>query len=112
MQNALSLDDLLIDNPSSTLIGMVDTDDLNSIGIYKDDLLIINRALKPRHNDVVVAEVDGQWVCSILDAHQQRLTTLKHDHEELMIIGVVSSSIRCHGKSPDLSYYEAGNQME
>lgn len=30
-------------------------------GIADGDLLVVNRALSPRHGDVVVAEVDGEF---------------------------------------------------
>ncbi|MGI2115549.1 hypothetical protein ACRN9G_18380, partial [Shewanella frigidimarina] len=55
----------------------VDTDYLNCVGIYKGDLLIINRALTPRDKDIIVAEEDGEWVCVILDAKMQCLSTLQ-----------------------------------
>ena len=42
-----------------------------------DDLLIINRALTPRDKDIIVAEEDGEWVCGILDAKMQCLSTLQ-----------------------------------
>jgi len=31
------------------------------VGIYEGDLLIVDRSLNPRNNDIVIAEVDGEF---------------------------------------------------
>ena len=73
-------------------------------GIFSGDLLIVDRALQPQHGDVVIAAIDGELTCKVLDLHEQllragnnRYTPIQlHDNAELLIEGVVAHSVRHH----------------
>lgn len=56
------LNSLFIKHPSATIFMIVDTDRYKCIGIYKDDLLIIDRAKKLNSKSLVVYEKNGQFV--------------------------------------------------
>lgn len=73
-------------------------------GIFDNDILVVDRAIKPRHNHIVVAVVDGDFTVKQL---YQRLGRVKlkaanptfadivpKDGQTIEIWGVVTSSIK------------------
>lgn len=100
----LDLNELLIRHPASTFYCQVNGDSMNGAGIYNGDYLIVDRALHPAHGDVVVAALDGELTCKILDLRQRRLLAANRDYppipigegSDFIIEGVVTSSIRRH----------------
>ena len=52
---ALGLEDFLVPNPSSTVLFRARDDQLQTVGICQGDLLVVDRSLKPRAGQVVVA---------------------------------------------------------
>lgn len=73
-------------------------------GIYDGDTLIVDRHVEPRHGDIVIAALNGELTCKILDK-RRRLLVPAHgtmapiaigDDAELIIEGVVVHSIRHH----------------
>ena len=106
-QLGLSIDELLIEHPSATFMGVANGDSMNQVGIYNGDILIVDRAEEPRHMDVVVATFNGNFSCKLFDAHNRRLLSAADDYppidigpgDSFLIEGVVIRSIRCHRPS-------------
>lgn len=81
---------------------------MSEMGILNGDLLIVDRLLQPRHNDIVVAAIAGDLTCKILDKKHQRLLAANPafrpipilNEQSLVIEGVVKASIRYHRKQP------------
>lgn len=104
----LSLDELLIEHPSATFIGVATGDSMQGVGIFYGDLLIVDRHETVRDGDVIVANFNGEFVCKILDKPRRQLLSSneKHqpqpinDYDSFSIEGVVIRSIRCHRQSP------------
>jgi DNA polymerase V len=104
MDKALDLNELLIRSPSATFYCRVSGDSMTGVGIFNDDILIVDRALKPCHGDVVLAALDGELTCKILDMHGRRLLAANRDYHpilikegmDFLIEGVIISSIRRH----------------
>jgi len=104
IERYLDLNELLIHHPSSTFLARAKGDSMIEIGIHCGDILIVDRAVTPQHLDVVVAALDGELVCKLLDTHHQCLLPANHDYHpinigemsDFMIEGVVVASIRCH----------------
>ena len=77
---------------------------MEGVGIFDRDLLIIDRSLEPRNGDVVVAAIDGELTCKLLDTKHQVLKAANPkyppiaigDEMELLIEGVIMASIRYH----------------
>lgn len=98
----LDLVDHLIKHPAATYYARAEGDSMNGIGITDGDLLIIDRSLEPKHNDVVVAAIDGQMTCKVLDMKKMQLLSANSDYPpisidpegmELIIEGVVIHAI-------------------
>jgi DNA polymerase V len=104
IERYLDLNQLLIQNPSSTFLARARGDSMLEIGIHCGDILIVDRALEAQHKDIVVAALDGELVCKILDKHNQCLLPANQNYpaipvnslSEFIVEGVVISSIRCH----------------
>ena len=62
MEKALSLDEHFIKHPSATYYVRVVGDSLVGVGIQSEDILIVDRALKPKPNRIVIAVIDGEFV--------------------------------------------------
>ncbi len=61
MEGTLDLNELFIHRPSSTYIVRVAGDSMIDAGIYEGDLLVVDRSLDPKNNDIVIAEYDGEF---------------------------------------------------
>jgi len=104
IDRSLDLNEFLVRRPSATFFAWAEGDSLRGIGIGPGDLLIVDRAAERRQGSVVVAALDGELTCKILDLRRQRLLSANDDfppidisgREDLVIEGVVTHSIRKH----------------
>lgn len=67
LDHPLDLNEHLISAPAATYFAKASGDSLSGVGILSGDLLIVNRALKPSDGNIVVASIDGELTCKILD---------------------------------------------
>ena len=103
-QSSLDLDSLLIEHPSATYFGLAQGDSLMGVGIFNGDLLIVSRALKPKQGDIIVANLNGEFVCKIFNIAQRTFevtapNTKPHriaEDDVFEIEGVVIRSVRLH----------------
>lgn len=56
----IDLNQILIPNPVSTFYLCVKGTSMERAGIDDGDHLIVDRSLTPRHNQIVIAEIDGE----------------------------------------------------
>lgn len=94
----------LITHPQATFLLKVSGDSMKDAGIFDGDMIVVNRAIKPRHNQVVVAVVDGEFTVKTLYQRAGR-TRLKpanvtfpdivpHEGQTLEVWGVVTAAIK------------------
>ena len=60
MEKRLSLDDLLVEHPAATFFAKAQGSSMEGVGIFDGDVLIVDRSLTPRTNDVVMCLLDGE----------------------------------------------------
>ncbi|MDD1791758.1 LexA family transcriptional regulator [Enterovibrio gelatinilyticus] len=107
-QLPLSLDELLVEHPSATFIGKASGDSMQGVGIFDGDILIVDRHVTARDGDVIVANLNGEFICKLLDVPRRLLLSANDmyssvaitQHDIFTIEGVVIRSIRCHRQSP------------
>ena len=83
---------------------------LQEIGIFEGDLLLVDRAEIPKDGDVIVANLNGLFVCKLLDKTNARLLSASAaykpvqltESDEFQLEGVVTRSIRLHRQSPEI----------
>lgn len=107
----LSLDELLVERPSSTFFGFANGDSMTELGIFDGDLLIVDRFPVAKHNDVIVANLNGEFICKVLDMTNRQLLSANSkyssvritENDQFTIEGVVVGSIHMFRKSYLLS---------
>jgi SOS-response transcriptional repressor LexA len=62
---ALSLDTLLIPNPNSTFHFRVSGTHWQEIGVFDGDIALVDRAVSPRNNDIVVWVYNDEFALSL-----------------------------------------------
>lgn len=102
------LNDLLITHPLATFLWRVSGNSMVGVGIFSGDILVVNRALSPQHQDIVVAEVDNDFTVKQLYKRAGRIKLMAadptfpditfKDGQTLRICGVVTSSVKIFRK--------------
>ena len=100
----IDLAQLLIKHPQATYFLRASGHSMSEAGIFDGDILVVDRAVKPRNAHIVVATVDGDFTVKLL---QQRAGRVKlkaanptypditpKDGQTIEIWGVVTSTIK------------------
>ncbi len=98
----VSLEKFLIKNPNATFMLKISGDSMIEAGILPGDFVLVDRSLKPKNGDIVIARVDGDWTVKYLKRRNGRLILVPANKkytaivpkEELYIAGVVIGVIR------------------
>jgi len=61
MDRTLDLHEYIVKHPSSTFYAKVSGDSMINAGIYEGDILVVDRSLKPVHDKIVLAVINGEW---------------------------------------------------
>ena len=56
----------LVSHPQATFLVRISGDSMRDHGIFDGDTVVVDRALQPKHCDVVIAVIDGEFVCKQL----------------------------------------------
>jgi len=102
IEGSLDLNRHLIDHPAATFFLRVSGDSMTGAGIYADDLLIVDRSLKAKNNDIVIAVLYGDLtVKSLIKKGERWLLHAENPNypdlelpEDAEIWGVVTNAIR------------------
>ena len=104
LEDSLDLNEYLVERPQSTFMLKVEGESMNGVGILPDDILIVDRSEKPKHNKIVIAALDGELTVKRLyrKAGDLKLLPENPDYPEieirresdLVIWGVVIGSFR------------------
>lgn len=98
---SLDLNEYLIKKPSATYFARASGDSMEGVGIYTGDLLVVDRSLKPEQGSTVIASVNGELTCKILDINGRCLRAANPcylpiplpEETDLVIEGVVIHAI-------------------
>lgn len=100
--DTISLDEFLVKRPEATFMLTVSGDSMIEAGIYPGDIVLVERGATPKKNDIVIAQVDGEWTMKyfIRDKEGVRLDPANRKYKpirprlSLTIGGVVRTVIR------------------
>ena len=73
LDKTLDLNDLVIKHPAATFFVQVEGDSMIDAGIHSGDVLVVDRALEPTDNRIVVAILDGCFTVKRIKKCQERL---------------------------------------
>ena len=105
IENPIDLNQLLIKKPSATFLMRFKGEGMIFSGIKEDSILVIDRSLKPKNGDIVVASIGGEFFCrKIIIGRKKLLVTdcLNNKTKDLNnvlefnFLGVVTSSINIY----------------
>jgi DNA polymerase V len=108
VEQTLDLNELCIKRPAATFFVRVDGDSMMDAGIFSNDILIVDRSVKPAHGDVVVAQVNGEFTVKELCLRPTLMLVPRNksfepisfaDDSELQIFGVVTNVLRQMNRS-------------
>jgi DNA polymerase V len=104
----LDLNEYLVQNKPATFLFTVKGDSMTGASIEEGDKVIVDRALNPKHNDIVVAVVDGEYTLKRLYKYKGRIELRAEntvyppiefkDGNELLVWGVVVGVVRRYSK--------------
>ncbi|QDL54982.1 LexA family protein [Rhodoferax aquaticus] len=63
----------LVKHPQATFLIRATGDSMMGVGIADQDVLIVDRAIRPANRHVVIAVVDGEFVCKTLSVRAGRM---------------------------------------
>jgi DNA polymerase V len=61
LEETLDLNQLLISHPAATFFVRASGDSMIGAGIHSGDVLVVDRALEPKHRDIVIAALHGEF---------------------------------------------------
>ncbi len=103
VEQTLDLNQLCIHRPAATFFVRVEGESMIDAGIFADDILVVDRSIKPQHGDIVVAQVDSEFTVKelclqptvqLLPRNRAYPAIQFANDAELQIFGVVTNVIR------------------
>lgn len=101
---AIDLNRELIKNPSSTFFGRVKGLSMKDAGIDEDDILIIDKSLKPRNGMMAVCFINGEFTLkkilisgktiTLMPANDLFLPLIVTDDSDFLVWGIVTYVIK------------------
>ena len=73
MENKLDLNEYLIKHPAATFIVKANGSSMTSASIYSGDLLIVDRSITPKNNNIVIASIFGDLTVKKLKKKEKSL---------------------------------------
>ena len=104
-ENKLDLNEYLIKKPAATFFARVAGESMRDSGIFDGDLLIVDRSLYPKDNDIVIAIIQGELTLKrlknindswLLSAENNLFPDIIIDENGCEVWGVVVHSVRNH----------------
>ena len=102
-QKRIDLNAHLIHNKEATFLFRVKGDSMSGIGIYPGDMLVVDRSLDAKHNDIVIAVLNNEFtvkrlyrrggVVKLIPENNLYLPMVIKNGEELTIWGVVTYNL-------------------
>lgn len=76
VDRALNLQELLVKHPAATFFVRVKGTSMMGAGILSNDILIVDRALTPTDNKIVIARIDGELTVKRLRLRDEKVLLL------------------------------------
>ena len=100
----IDLAQMLITHPQATYFLRASGQSMIDAGIFDNDVLVVDRAIKPRHNHIVVAVVDGDFTVKFLHQRAGRIKLkaanptfpdiVPKEGQTIEVWGVVTSTLK------------------
>lgn len=100
--DTMTLDEFLVQRPGSTYMLKVQGDSMTGAGIMPGDMVLVERGVREKDGDIIIAEVDGEWTMKYfrkrggkvyLEAANRKYKPI-FPEAELLVAAVVRAVIR------------------
>jgi len=81
IEKELDLNTYLIKHPAATFFVRVSGDSMRNAGIYPDDILIVDRAIEPANNSIVIARFEGELTVKRIQKKGRELILVPENSE-------------------------------
>ncbi|MDF3033550.1 MAG: polymerase [Alphaproteobacteria bacterium] len=85
VEASLDLNQHLIKHPSATFLVRASGESMVNAGINDNDLLVVDRSLEPKHQDIVIAALNGELTVKRLHLEGQKITLQPENPDYPMI---------------------------
>jgi DNA polymerase V len=109
IEKHISLDEVFEIRAPHVYLAKIEGESMRDAGIFCGDLVIVDRSRTAEHGDIVIAGLNSEPVCKRLHLRDNTIILLSANSkyppryvmegDELVIWGVVTYSVRDHGKS-------------
>jgi DNA polymerase V len=103
---SISLDQELIKNPPATFMAYAEGESMINMGIHHGDIIIVDRSLSPRNEDIIVAVLEGEFLIKQFSNAGDEIRLIPHNSKypiiyikedsDFQVWGVVVHSIRSY----------------
>jgi DNA polymerase V len=103
IEAGLDLNEYLIKHPSATYFARACGESMVERGIQNRALLIVDRSIQPRQDHVVIAVINGELTCKILDIENKQLLAANPAYEPVALnedIDFVIEGVVIHAINP------------
>lgn len=109
IEKHISLDEVFEIRAPHVYLAKIEGESMRDAGIFCGDLVIVDRSRTAEHGDIVIAGLNSEPICKRLHMRDNTIILLSANSkyppryvmegDELIIWGVVTYSVRDHGKS-------------
>ena len=85
IEKTMDLNEHLIKHPNQTFFVRAEGNSMVNAGIQDGALLLVDCALTPKHDDIVIASIDGQMTCKFIDTKLNALRSANPHFEPIPI---------------------------
>lgn len=106
IEKNISLDELLSIRAPSVYLVRIDGDSMQGAGIYAGDLAVVDRAIEPKHDHIIVALLNNDPLCKRLVIRETSLILRSEnpkfpdryilEGDEFSVWGVITYTVRSH----------------
>ncbi len=102
LRDIISIDQYLCVRPGQSFLLVVTGDSMNGAGILDGDLVVMEKGISPKHGDIVVAQIDGDWTMKyftrrgrnvVLEAANPKYPAIS-PRTEMKLAGVITGVVR------------------
>ena len=101
IEAGLDLNEYLVKHPGATFLARASGDSMTQAGILDGALLVVDKSVEPKNGHIVIAAINGELTCKILDIKHRMLRAANPsypsiplgDEMDLLIEGVVVHAI-------------------
>lgn len=87
IENGLDLNEHLIKHPAATYYARASGDSMIERGIQDKALLIVDRAIEPKQGHIIIAVINGELTCKILDIKNKQLLAANSKYKPVPLNG-------------------------